>query len=143
MHRFLIVAVLLVASCGGANTQPPSPSLDAKQVALRYFTAVANRDWGVAHGCLDPSFDRLASAAPDSDFNNLVSLSNVRIGEPYPARGAGGSEAFREAVEIVVNFVASYKQTITTRSGPQTRFLLLGRNGSASPWLIFGIGSGP
>jgi hypothetical protein len=121
----------------------PSATLTAKQVVAVYFAAVAKGDWPTAHGCLDPAFDQLMSGAPDSDFNNLKSLSHVSIGDPYPAGRPGGSEAFVETAEMAVDFDAVYNETITVRSGPQTRFVLIGRHTAQSSWLIFGIGTGP
>jgi hypothetical protein len=118
--------------------------MTAKEVVELYFNAVAKGDWSAARRCIDPSFDNTMSGAPDSDFNNLKSLSHFSVvGDPYPAGRPGGSEAFVETAELAVRFDAVYKETITVRSGPQTRFVVLGRRTKESPWLIFGIGTGP
>jgi hypothetical protein len=114
-----------------------------REVVQMYFDAVAKGDWSTARACVAPGFDQIMSSAPDSDFNNLKSLSNVKVGDPSPAGNPGGSAAFVETAELAVTFDAIYKQTITVPSGHQTRFVLLGRRSPSSPWLIFSIGTGP
>ena len=140
----LLSLVLLATGCGSlTSSNPPPANLSAPAVAARYFAAVSKGDWATAHGCLDREYDHFLSSAPDSDFYNLDSLSNVWVGDGYPAGHPGGSGSFADTVEVAATFDARYKQVSTVHSGRQTRFLLLGRHRSRDPWLIFGIGTGP
>jgi hypothetical protein len=140
---WLLGVVVLATTCGSAASKPPPSALGPKEVAARYFAAVSKGEWATAHGCLEPAYDRLLSSAPDSDFNNLDSITDVQVGDPHPAGHPGGSDSFADTAEVAVTFQARYKQTITVDSGRQTRFVLLGRHGPGEPWLIFGIGTGP
>ncbi|QQE81481.1 DUF4829 domain-containing protein [Alicyclobacillus sp. SO9] len=46
-------------------------------------------------------------------------------------------------VQVDVNYNAKYRKVITEGSGPQTRFIYLGRNKENDAWKIISIGTGP
>ena len=50
---------------------------------------------------------------------------------------------YAELREMAVSFDAVYKQEITSDSGRQTRFVIVGRPTLQSSWQIVSIGTGP
>jgi hypothetical protein len=80
----------------------------------------------------------------DSDFVNLQSLGNVVVGEDQRTGTAGTSfQNYYELREVAVAFDAVYKREITSKSGRQTRFVLVGRATRPSNWQMVSIGCGP
>lgn len=77
--------------------------------------------------------------SPDSDFNNVSSLSDVIVKGPHNIRG---DDKFKDEIQLVAGFKAQYEQVITDHSGPQTRFIYLSINGGSEPWVIISIGTG-
>ena len=92
---------------------------------------------------LSPSQKRTFFAAPDSDRNNTLRVTNVRV-KVFPASFERKAyPGFTSIKQALVTFDATYKKVYGTTDGPQTRFVYVGSRGAFGAWRILGIGSGP
>ena len=130
------LVALIATACGPA----PAAGLSPTQVVQEYYNCVARHDAGRAARFLAPQQAKLEWSASDSDFHNIETISNVTVTQPahIPLDGE-----YTDEVQVVATYTARFKRVLTADSGPQTRFLYLGRNDAGQPWLIFSIGSGP
>ena len=134
------VVFSVLAGCGSVNPA----NLGPHELVVAYYASLEKGDTGAAREDLAPSFAGLLDSSVDSDFTNLQSLRNVVVGEDQPTGTAGTSfQSYDELREMAVTLDAIYKQEITSRSGRQTRFVIVGRATKESRWQIVSIGSGP
>jgi hypothetical protein len=140
--RLLTCAVLFSALAGCGSAVNPT-NLGPHELVVAYYASLEKGDTSAARGDLAPSLAGLQDSV-DSDFVNLQSLRNVVVGEDQRTGTAGTSfQNYYELREIAVTFDAVYQREITSKSGRQTRFVLVGRASKGSPWQIVSIGSGP
>ena len=128
-----LAVVLLTSACAGSGRS-------ATQVVQDYYRCVAHHNVREAAQLLTSNLSSLEKSAPDSDFNNIERISNVRITQPYNIRL---DDQYKDEVQVVATYSARFRHVVTAQSGSQTRFIYLGRNDSSQPWLIIAIGSGP
>jgi len=109
------------------------------------ITAASRRATRAPPGAdLASSFAALQDSSVDADSRNLQSLNSVVVGEDQPTGTAGTAfQNYAELREMEVSFDAVYKQEITSHSGRQTRFVIVGRPTWQSSWQIVSIGTGP
>lgn len=137
-----IMSLALAATVGAcspssAAVSPGSlASLSARQVVQRYYAYVGSHDVRDAILLVAPE---IASSA-GSYIGNVRSLSNIVVTQPANIRL---NNNYQSEVQVVVNYTAQYKRVITGYSGPQIRFVYLGRNAPSQPWKIIAIGTGP
>jgi hypothetical protein len=108
-----------------------------------YLGAVNAHSWKQAVDLLSPSEQRAFFAAPDSDRNNTITVTDVNV-RIYPAPFERAAyPGFTSIKQALVTFDATYKKVYGATDGPQTRFIYLGCVGASGPWRILGIGTGP
>ena len=131
----------ILAACGsGVNPGNLAPH----ELVVAYYASLEKSDTSAARADLAPAFAALQDAAVDGDFSNLRSISNVVVGEDQPTGTAGTSfQNYAELREMAVTFDAVYEREITSHSGRQTRFVIVGRPTRQSPWQIVSISTGP
>jgi hypothetical protein len=136
-----IILFGVVAACGSAVNPA---NLGPRELVVAYYASLEKGDTSAARSDLAPSLAGLEDSSPDSDFTNLQTITNVVVGRDEQTGTAGTSfERYVELREMAVTFDAVYKQVITADSGRQTRFVIVGRLTTQSPWQIVSIGSGP
>jgi hypothetical protein len=140
---FVIPLLLLATGCNSpseSNQSFNTKSLSANDVVQNYYQCVAKHDFRSASQFLAPDLASFYRSAPDSDFNNVKSISDVVVTKPYNSRL---DNKYKYEVQVDSNYTAQYKQLITVPNGGQTRFIYLGRNNENQPWFIISIGTGP
>ncbi len=70
-------------------------------------------------------------------------MTRVRVRVTPAPFARGDYPGFTNIQQALVTFDATYKKVYGATSGPQTRFVYIGRQGAAGPWRILGIGTGP
>jgi Domain of unknown function (DUF4829) len=108
-----------------------------------YFDAVNAHHWKQAMALLSPSQKKTFVTAPDSDRNNTLSVTNVKV-RVFPALFERKAyPGFTSIKQALVTFDATYKKAYGTANGPQTRFLYVGSRAASDAWMILDIGTGP
>jgi hypothetical protein len=108
-----------------------------------YFAAVNTHQWKRALALLSPSQQRTFSTAPDSDRNNTLSVTDVKV-EVFPAPFERKAyPGFASIEQALVSFDATYRKVYGATDGPQTRFVYVGNRDASLSWRILGIGTGP
>jgi hypothetical protein len=133
---------LVVSGCSTpvATTHP----LSARSTVTSYYAAVNAHRWTKASSLLSTSQRRESSAYPDSDRRNTVSVTGVRVKvRPAPPATRGDFPGSTHLQVALVTFDAVYRKVYGSASGPQVRFVYVGRQGAAGPWRILGIDTGP
>lgn len=140
----LFAALVLIALGGGCAAGPASrvEELGPTKLVQTYYESLAAGDTGTAGACLSPSLLRLWVSAPDSDFRNLISLSNIVVSAPASIR-SGTNTGNGEEVQVTAQYDAVYRKEITWLNGRQFRFIYVARSTKTSPWKIVSIGTGP
>lgn len=77
----------------------------------------------------------------------MVSISKVKTrAHSFPGAFSGNdasqANGYGDVWQIFVTYDAVFKQTVTSHSGPQARFVYVGRK-DHGPWTILEIGTGP
>jgi hypothetical protein len=117
--------------------------LTSESTVRAYFAAVDTHRWRQAEALLSPSLKRTFFAAPDSDRNNTLRVTDVSVKvRPAPFE-RGAYPGYTSIQQALATFDATYKKVYEATSGPQTRFVYVGRVGASGPWRILGIGTGP
>ena len=132
---------LTVGGCSAPAASAPQPS--AKSTVTSYFAAVGAHRWTQADALLSPSLEKKQSTAPDGDQENTLALTAVRLNINPAPFAQGEYPGFSDIQQALVTFDARYKKVYGSTSGPQARFVYVGRQGAAGPWRILGIGTGP
>jgi len=147
MTRFplqLLVCAIAFCGIGGCGSAVNPGNLGPHELVLAYYTSLQKGDTSAARADLAPSFAALQDSSVDSDSRNLQSLNSVVVGDDQPTGAAGTAfQNYAELREMAVSFDAVYKQEITSDSGRQTRFVIVGRPTLQSSWQIVSIGTGP
>jgi hypothetical protein len=137
------LAALILASCSNSPARA-SQLLSARATVTAYFQAVNAHQWAKAKPLLSPDLQTEFTHSPDSDRNNTLSVTDLKIYKMSPApveRDAYPN--YRSFEQAIVSFHATYKKVYAVTDGFQTRFVYLGRVGTNDPWSILGIGTGP
>ena len=141
--RLLVGAIVfgVLAGCGpGVNPG----NLGPHELVVAYYASLQKGDTSAARADLAPSLAALQDSSVDADSRNLQSLNSVVVGEDQPTGTAGTAfQNYAELREMAVTFDAVYEREITSHSGRQTRFVIVGRPTRQSPWQIVSIGTGP
>ena len=112
-----------------------------------YYTDLVAHDWNGAAALMQPSERGTVFNYPDSPAVNLVSISKVKTTAHYFPSALSGSDAgqangYGDIWQVFVTYDAVFKRTVTSSSGPQARFVYVGRKDDG-PWTILEIGTGP
>jgi hypothetical protein len=128
---------------GGCSTSVPTATPSAESTVRTYFAAVNAHRWSQAMELLSSSQRRSFVTAPDSDRNNTLAVSNVKVKvfpAPFERKVYPGFTSIKQAL---VTFVAEYKKVYGASDGPQTRFVYVGERDASGLWEILGTGTGP
>jgi Domain of unknown function (DUF4829) len=140
----LCISLLLgLAFSGCSASSPASDQPTAQSTVSSYFAAVGAHRWTQADSLMSPSLRRTYSTSIDSDRTNTLSVTSVHVKvspAPFARKDYAGFTDIRQAF---VMFDATYKKVYGSTDGPQVRFVYVGRRGTAGPWRILGIGTGP
>jgi len=132
---------LVVTGCSAPTPTTQQPS--ARSTVSSYFAEVNAHQWAEANALLSPSVQRTYSTAPNSDRSNTLSVTRVQVRVSPAPFARGDYPGFTNIQQALVTFDATYKKVYGSTDGPQTRFVYVGRQGTAGPWRILGIGTGP
>jgi Domain of unknown function (DUF4829) len=128
---------------GGCSTSVPTATPSAESTVKAYFAAVNTHRWSQAMELLSSSQKRSFVTTPDSDRNNTLAVSNIKVKvfpAPFERKAYPGFTSIEQAL---VTFDANYKKVYGASDGPQTRFVYVGERDPSGPWRILGIGTGP
>jgi hypothetical protein len=165
MYRTAAVVLVLLAVTGCAaqprdvgpvpsQTQLPSSAVPsagtvdqaAEAAVLGYYTAIAAHDAAAARSYLSPEYYK-GFSSPDTfrtGIANYLSLTHLRVGPPPPMASLTPRPGYSDLAEVHVSYDAVLKApSANETTGPMERFVVVGRKGPASPWLILDIGTGP
>ncbi len=118
--------------------------MSARETVTTYFQAVNAHQWAKAKPLLSPALQTEFTDSPDSDRNNTLTVTELKIFKMSPAPVERDAyPRYRNFEQAIVSFKATYKTVYSLTNGFQTRFVYLGRVGTNDPWSILGIGSGP
>jgi hypothetical protein len=138
-----VVIVSTVACSSRGTSSSPSSQRNPSDTVTAYYSAIGAHDASTAAELLAPEIRQQYQSGPDSDFTNVMSVTNIRdITEAVvsaPAIPAG----YQDVTQVALRYDVVYKHVITEMSGTSTRFVYVGRTSSTAPWLIVSIGTGP
>lgn len=167
MHRTgaILFAILALAGCSSqpsgataASTSTPSPQSGtpsqstsapaAEATVVAYYAAIAAHDPVTARTHLAPEYYKLypSPAAYQAVIANYLSLTKVNLDSerPVAAQTAAQHPGYSDLHELLVSYDAVLRTpSANETTGPMARFVIVGRRGPASPWLILDIASGP
>jgi hypothetical protein len=83
-RTILCVGLSLGVFLGGCSTSVPTASPSAESTVRTYFAAVNTHRWNQAMKLLSSPQQRSFVTAPDSDRNNTLGVSNVKV-KMFPA----------------------------------------------------------
>jgi hypothetical protein len=124
-------------SSGASSLKTPSDSV------IAYYTAIGRHDATSAARLLAPEIRQSYESSPDSDFNNVVSLTNIRDVKEGVVPPPGVPAGYHDITQVALDYDVMYKQVITEHSGTSSRFVYVGRSAGSARWLILAIGTGP
>lgn len=83
------------------------------------------------------------NAGPDGEFENTVSIRNIRdlraaVAPSTPDLPAG----YRDITQVFLTYDAVYGHIVAAGNGANSRFVYVGRN-AAGQWRILEVGTGP
>jgi hypothetical protein len=140
MSGALVFALILV----GCSTPPSPEPLSAKATVQTYYWAVNAHNWKQAKALLSPAQQLAFTDGIDSDRNNTLTVTNLKIMVYSPAPfDQNAYPGYSNVQQATASFDATYKKVITSPNGPQFQFVYVGRIGPSSPWRILSFGSGP
>lgn len=142
----LVLISLLLVGCSTGNSKRPASSnnpidrLTPQQLVKAYYKSLAARDYVTARACLSSEYAAEMDSFVDSDFKNLLSISNLAVSKEADINLYGKN--YDEA-QVVAEYNATYKKIITSENGKQVRFVYVAKKTKDSPWRIISIGNGP
>jgi uncharacterized membrane protein len=136
----LITVLLTVGTLYAIQRTDDVSALTPQQLVETYYRSIAAGDLETARSCLSPGLLSIMNQAVDSDFINLVSLSNLRVSSA--AHIKLDSKNFDE-VQVAAEYDAVHKKILTSNDGHQIRFIYVGKSTRDAPWKIISIGTGP
>jgi hypothetical protein len=139
----VLVSVMIISGCGStANTTKATDlsNFNPTQVVETYYNSIAIGDFSTARNCLADDIVQEYVNALDSDFTNIKKLTELKVSPAAPIKLYG--QNFDE-VQVTAEYVAEYKQIITSDNGKQIRFIYVGKKKKELPWKIISIGTGP
>jgi hypothetical protein len=151
----VVAAALFAASCSSASSSSASSSSasssspstsprTASDAVTAYYTALGRHDKSTAEQLLAPEVRALYESTADSDFTNVAHLTNMRdVKEGVVPLPGGIPPGYQDVTQVALQYDVVYNRVVTEHSGTSTRFVYVGRTGSAAPWRILTIGSGP
>lgn len=104
-----------------------------------YYHSLSAGDLETARACLSDEM-KAAAEMPDSDLNNLKSLTNLTVSPAYPIKLHGQND---EEVQVTADYYATYKKVFAEMDGRQHRFIYVAKATADSAWRIISIGTGP
>jgi len=155
--------LLLTAACGSGSAAapavvaspagtpaggPPAATRSAEDTVTGYLRAVDAHDAATARSYLAPECRRDFDGEGGSFEDWVADVVSVRLRSMPPAVTQTGLEgqfpAYRDLVEFGVTYDAVFRTpTASETSGPQSRFVVVGRDRARGVPLILEIGSGP
>ena len=132
-----------ISGCGtntGVAKSVDLSNLTATQLVETYYSSITTDDYATAKDCLSDEIGQQYVNSPDSDFKNIKMLTDLKVSPAAPIKLNGKN--FDE-MQVTAEYVAEYKEVITSNSGKQFRFIYVGKKEKGSPWKIISIGTGP
>lgn len=142
----VLLSSLLMAGCPtnsydkSAINNAAIDKLAPRQLVETYYKSLAARDYRTARACLSPEYASEMYRYQDSDFKNLRSIRDIKVGKEVNMKLYGKN--FDE-VQVVAKYDAVYWRMTTSVDGKQIRFVYVGKKTKESPWRIISIGTGP
>ena len=139
----LLGAAVLAGGCasgGGATTSTrvaPPVSASPQAVVRAWIDAVVAEDEAAGRALSTPAFadaDREAGAA--GWFANVLTISDLQVGEPVPMTGLDSNESFAQVVVVPVAFQLAQKKEFSFRDGPVQWGFVLVRDRAGQRWRI-------
>lgn len=158
-HWQLGASIVAAAAAGGlwmghhGSTPPPpqwlvhgaSGGATPQDAVTRYYTALSFHDWSDAARYVDGSWWRVESTSNDGYRENLVSLDRLRVGShgQDPFSGLPAPAGYTRQVELSVEFHVQWHRVVTSYSGGQVRFDVVGESSRDHRWYVLSEGTGP
>lgn len=148
----VLLATMFISGCGtpkGTANKTDLLELNPSQVVEAYYHSIATGDYSTAKATLSDDIVQTYTNSPDSDFQNIRKLTDIKISNVSPITfnkqdNVGPiKEKYYEGVQVTAEYVAEYKEVITSHSGKQIRFIYVARKEQGSPWKMVSIGTGP
>lgn len=140
----LFIISLYFVGCG-FNNKNNILSEDLKNVSPQklveiFYNSLSKGDYKTAKSCLSTEYANQFSNTPDSDFKNLVKMTDIKVSSEAPIKLYNKNY---DEVQVTAEYNAEYKKVITEENGKQFRFIYVAKKEKDSPWKIISIGTGP
>lgn len=133
MPWLIFVCIIIFSGCGNTasvNKRTELSNLNPRQVVETYYNSIASGDYSTAKDCLSDDIIQQYVNAPDSDYKNIKKMSELKVSDAASIKL--NRENFDE-VQVTAEYVAEYKEMISSHSGKQLRFIYVGKKGKDSP----------
>lgn len=105
-----------------------------------FYNSLSKGDYKTAKSCLSTDYAKEFSNAPDSDFKNLLKITDIKVSAEAPIKLYNKNY---DEVQVTAEYTAEYKKVITAENGKQLRFIYVAKMENDSSWKIISIGTGP
>ncbi|MBT2269693.1 hypothetical protein [Rhodococcus erythropolis] len=141
----LVAAVLVGCNAAAPETVPSSVPRDASPTTVvhAFLDALNAHDVQAAKGLLSPEFEQRMESSADSWFTNIVSITNVEVGDPVSqVPGGNGMSGYQQGVQVVAHFDLEQRTVVSMHNGATSWGYMLARESDGDPWLIVSQGMG-
>jgi len=138
----LALGIALTAGCQEGATPttstavPPPASASPEMVVRAWIDAVNAGDEAAGRVLSTPVFADADRDAEGGWFANTLSIRDLQVGAPVPARGLQSNRDFAHVVVVPVAFLLEQKKELSFRNGPVQWGFVLVRDASGERWRI-------
>jgi hypothetical protein len=119
-----------------------SARVTPQDVVRAYVHDLDTHDVAAAESLLSAHQAKVVESEQDGWFTNVVSITDLSLGEPIPEKGPGSQgQGYSQVVRVPVQFTLKQKNPASMPDGHHVWGYLLARNSDAEPWII--VDEGP
>lgn len=142
-----LAATVSICACNATapETVTSSGPRDASPTSIvRAFLESLNaHDVEAAKRLLSPEFEQRFESTVDSWFTNIVSITNIEVGDPLPQVPEGnGMSGYQQGVQVLTHFDLEQRTVVSMHNGATSWGYMLARESDGDPWLIVSQGMG-
>ncbi|PBI97171.1 nuclear transport factor 2 family protein [Rhodococcus sp. P-2] len=142
-----LVATVSISACNATapETGPSSVPRDASPTTVvhAFLDALNAHDVEAAKRLLSPEFEQRFESSADSWFTNIVSITNIEVGDPVPQVPEGnGMSGYQQGVQVLTHFDLEQRTVVSMHNGATSWGYMLARESDTDPWLIVSQGMG-
>lgn len=142
-----LAATVSIRACNATapETVPSSVPRDASPTTVvhAFLDALNAHDVEAAKRSLSPEFEQRFESSADSWFTNIVSITNIEVGDPLPQVPEGnGMSGYQQGVQVLTHFDLEQRTVVSMHNGATSWGYMLARESDGDPWLIVSQGMG-